>query len=115
MCLLERRISEEHVAPDDLAGEDKVGFALYLFLQVAQDNAIFLFHRGIHGVAVIGTDLLIDVESCCSEDSTLPSLSAYQFPCFFRVLQFHENFNRGICNHLLRSFLVSFQNTGVIL
>lgn len=63
MRFFERRIGEEHVAPDDLAGEDKVCFALYLFLQIAQDNAVFLFHRGGICIPIVGADLLIDVES----------------------------------------------------
>ena len=90
-------------------------FALYLFLQIAQDNAVFLFNCGIHGVTVIGTDLFIDIETCGTQDSALPCLPAYQFPCLFRVLQFHENFYGRIGDHLLCAFLVGFQNTGVVL
>ena len=84
--LFERGIGEKNVTPDNLPGKDKVGFALDLFLQVSQDNAILLFHRRGVGVAVAGADLLIDIETCGSQDSTLPGLPAYQFPCFFGVL-----------------------------
>ena len=115
MRLFERGIGVEHVSPDDLTGKDKVCFALYLFLQIAQDNAVFLFHRGGIGVAIVGTDLLIDVESCCSEDSALPRLPAYQFPCLFRILHSHEHFQTSIRHHLLCAFLVGFQKTGVVL
>lgn len=115
MRFFERRIGEEHVAPDDLAGEDKVCFALYLFLQIAQDNAVFLFHRGGICIPIVGADLLIDVESACTQDSALPRLPAYQFSCLFRILHSHEHFQTSIRHHLLCAFLVGFQNTGVVL
>lgn len=76
MRLFERRIGEEHISPDNLAGEDKVGFAFYLFLQVAQNNTVFLFHRGGISVAVAGTDLFVDVETCGTQDSALSRLSS---------------------------------------
>lgn len=69
MCLFERGIGEEHIPPDDLPGKDKVGLAFYLFLQVAQDNAVFLFNCGGIGIPVVGTDLFVDVETCGTQDS----------------------------------------------
>ena len=45
----------------------------------------------------------------------MPGLPAYQFPCFFGVLHLHEDFYGRIGDHLLRAFLVGFQNTGVVL
>ena len=77
MSLFERGIGVEHVSPDDLTGKDKVCFALYLFLQIAQDNAVFLFHRGGICIPIVGADLLIDVESACTQNSALSRLSAY--------------------------------------
>ena len=77
MSLFERRIGEEHIAPDDLAGKDKMCLALYLFLQVTQDNAVFLFNCGGVGVTVVRADLFVDVETCGTQDSALSCLSAY--------------------------------------
>lgn len=77
LSLFERGIGVEHVSPDDLSGKNKVCFAFYLFLQVAQDNAIFLLNRGGIGVAVAGTDLFVDVETCGTQDSALSRLPAY--------------------------------------
>ena len=92
-----------------------MGFAFDLFLQVAQDDAVFLFHGGVHGVAVTCAYFFVDVEAGGAEDGALAGLSPYEFPGFFRVLHFHEDFYGGVGHHLLRAFFVRFQNTGVIL
>ena len=42
-------------------------------------------------------------------------LSAYQFPCLFRVLHLHEDFYRRIGDHLLRAFLVSLHDACIVL
>ena len=52
------------------------------FLQVAQDDAVFLFHGGVHGVAVTCAYFFVDVEAGGAEDGALSGLSPYEFPGF---------------------------------
>ena len=92
-----------------------MGFALDLFLKVAQIHAIFFFYSGVHGVCVGGTRLVIDRKAGTAHHGVLPGLAAYKFPCLFGILQLHEGFNTCISYHLLCAFLIRFQNARVIL
>ena len=92
-----------------------MGFALDLFLKVAQIHAIFFFHRGVHGVRVGGTGLVLDREAGRAHHRALPGLAAYEFPCFFGVLHFHERLNTGVGHHLLCALFIGLENARVIL
>ena len=102
------RVGKEHGAPDDLPAEDEMGFAFDLFLQVAQDDAVFLFHGGVLGVSVSCAYLFVDVEAGGAEDGALSGLSPYEFPGFLRVLHLHKDYYGGVGHNLLRAFFVRF-------